>query len=519
MPATDYAEAPSQPPSGNESIDQAHPSSNSASHGFHPELVFAIVRAVGTPDDVVLRRLTTELQSYGYGVEHIGLSGLLQDLAADDGAQVPQDEAERVKFLIQRGDSLCQGLDLPEVVALLALQEVRAHRVAQHRKNAQAGDDIALSRRPVTRQAYILDSLKRVAEVTVLREIYGDRLVLLGLRANQTTRKDSVREKVRAARSEIKDKELDMLAEELFDLDEREPGRFGQDVQRTLPLADVFINVDDNPEDAVERLLRLMFGDPKYCPPTAPEYGMAVASLAETRSPELGRKVGAALVTENYEVIAQGANVNNVQPGSPGLDEGVRDIRALVLDTLRQLAPNLNEVTRQALEADGESLARDLLAGSLKDGQIVNLTEFQRPVHAEMSTLMSALRSRSDISNAVMYVTAEPCHNCSKHLLDLGLSTQYLTPYPKGRAAVMFGADIVAEHFQPFNGIAPRRYRALFEVTADRKTTAGVRKPFNQKERKEATPSLDPFVAAGLIEREDAALDVLAVRRAVQEGS
>lgn len=483
-----------------------------------PELVFAIVRAVGTPDDAVVRRLTSELHTYGYAVEQVGLSGLLEDLAAEEGeTAVPEDEAERIKFLIQRGDAFCEGLGLPEAVALLALQEVRAHRLAHHRKSDFDGEDIALSRRPVPRQAYMFDSLKRVAEVTVLREIYGDRLVLLGLRASQETRRDTIQEKVRAARSDINARDLDALVDELFNLDEREPGKFGQDVQRTLPLADVFINIDDKPEEAVERLLRLMFGDPKYSAPTSAEYGMAVATLAETRSPELGRKVGAALVTQDYEVISQGANVNRGQQGSPGLDEGVRDIRALVLATLRQLAPNLNDETVASLESDGESLARSLLDGPLKEGGIVDLTEFQRPVHAEMSTLMSALRSRAEIKDAIMYVTAEPCHNCSKHLLDLGLSTRYLTPYPKGRAALMFGAEVVARYFQPFDGVAPRRYRSLFEVTSDRKTAAGVRKPFNERERKGATPRLDPFAAAGLIERENAALVVLASRRSAQK--
>ena len=470
-----------------------------------PELVFAVVSPVGTPDESVLESLENGLQGYGYELDHIKLSGLLQDDAITAGRAVPSDEAERVMFLIREGDEACARKGAAEEVALLAIRAIRDRRLDHHRGEGRDGEDEVLAERPVPRRAYLLDSLKRVAEVSVLREIYGDRLVLLGLRASLAARRDRLRTRLEASRSSAGAAALDVLVNELIDLDRKEPGDYGQDVQRTFPLADVFTDVEDNPTGEVGRLLKLLFGDPNYPPPTSAEYGMSVAALSSTRSPELGRKVGAALVKDDYTVVGQGANIDRRWPGSPALDHGQRDIRGLVLETLKQLSGHLDEPTRAALERDGESLARDLLDGALKAGGIVDLTEFQRPVHAEMTALLAALQNGASVTGATVYVTAEPCHNCTKHILALMLPVRYLSPYPKGRAAAMFGTK-VEETFLPFDGIAPRRYQALFDVEEDRKTSMGVRLPWGPAERKVAEPRLNAFVEAGLSERENAAL-------------
>lgn len=281
--------------------------------------------------------------------------------------------------------------------------------------------------------------------------------------------------------------------DDLIGLDTREPGEHGQDVQRTTPLADVFINSENDPGKEVRQLLQLLIGDPNYPPPTHAEYGMSPAALSSTRSPELGRKVGAALVKEDFTVAGQGANIEPRASGSPTLDQGQRDIRGLVLETLRQLDGHLDERTRARLAEDSGALARELLQGPLTAGGIADLTEFQRPVHAEMKALLSALENGAKVDGSTVYVTSEPCHDCSEHILEMRLPVGYLMPYPKGRAKAMFGAA-VEEGFLPSEGVAPRRYHALFDVEEDRKTPAGLRRPWLSEQRRAAAPRLDPFV-------------------------
>ena len=57
----------------------------------------------------------------------------------------------------------------------------------------------------------------------------------------------------------------------------------------------------------------------------------------------------------------------------------------------------------------------------------------------------------------------------------------------------MYGRDVAAM-FQPFSGIAPRRYHQLFTTTEDRKSPEGVRKPWTDMDKKAAEPNVEPLL-------------------------
>lgn len=273
----------------------------------------------------------------------------------------------------------------------------------------------------------------------------------------------------------------------------------------------------------MQRVLNRLFGSPEYDLPTLAEYGMHLAHVSRTRSPELGLKVGAAVVTDEYAVLSLGANSHPVPSGTPAYDASMLDIHELVLDTLNRLSREaLSDVAMTRLEEDGRRYVAELLGGVLRRARVRDLTEFQPTVHAEMNALLDALRRGVSLERATMYVTAYPCHNCAKHLLAIGLPVRYIEPYPKSRAQAMFG-DTVTASFLPFTGIAPRRYEALFVDDADRKNPDGTRKPWGSDEKHTAQPRVDAKIdQRGIADREDAAItpseDVVAIVEARDAG-
>jgi hypothetical protein len=70
-----------------------------------------------------------------------------------------------------------------------------------------------------------------------------------------------------------------------------------------------------------------------------------------------------------------------------------------------------------------------------------------------------------------MYVTTFPCHNCAKHIIASGIRrVVYIEPYVKSRADLLYGyalteskEDDTRVQFQHFTGIAPSKFRDIFE--------------------------------------------------------
>jgi deoxycytidylate deaminase len=101
----------------------------------------------------------------------------------------------------------------------------------------------------------------------------------------------------------------------------------------------------------------------------------------------------------------------------------------------------------------------------------MELTEYGRVVHAEMSAICDAARLGRPLKNMILFCTTFPCHNCTKHLLAAGIAeVVYMEPYPKSKAKELHENEIELEKrakdhvaFLPFIGIAPTRYRDIFQ--------------------------------------------------------
>jgi deoxycytidylate deaminase len=472
-----------------------------------PELFFAIVSPIGTPSEKFISALNSALVTFGYKPKVIKLSEKLEELARASEFEIPLRHTDRKAALMSFGDDLCLRSDLHSAIAVLGVLDVLKYRKAVHEAN---GVDEELDTAPVPRTAYILDSLKRPAEVKLLKYIYGDRLIVFGLQSDRDIRRESLVTSLRTYRG-ANDAELQDEARRLIDRDFQEfsDKSHGQDVLRTFPMADVFVDVDAGIDYQVRKVLKLLFDDPDYEEPTVAEMGMRLAKIAATRSPELGRKVGAVLMRDDGSVAGMGANVHPTRAGSPELDASAINIRDLVLDTLDRLgSDHLNDAALTRLGADRIEFANALIDSNLKDSEIANLTEFMPPVHAEMNALLEAIRNQASVLGTTVYVTAAPCHNCAKHLFGLGLNVQYIEPYPKSRVEDMYGASSAAK-IRPFTGIAPGQFDRLFLGVGKRKNRDGLRIVWSDSDRAAAHPKVRPDVEAAISQREAAAVQLL----------
>ncbi|WP_084188111.1 deaminase [Mycobacterium paraffinicum] len=454
-------------------------------------LVFGIVRPVGVDRDQFVSVLTQQLIEFGYTVQRVHLSSLFTETYMSDPPPLEHlSEADRINALIDAGDKLCEVSGTAAAVALCGVLDIH-----QHRKSIDP---------TLERVAYIVDSIKRVEEYYQLQNIYGDRYIQFGLQSSDENRRNFLKSKLQAVTFAKSEGQIDSEISLLMDRDLRESGSFGQNTMRAFPVSDVFVDMDADIDGQVARVVNLLFDSPQYEVPTTEEYGMQLAYISSTRSPELGLKVGAAILSQDQRVIAMGVNAHpEDKEQSPTFDVSASDIGKLVLDTVQSLASDyFTDAAKTALQDDADRFTRELLEGALKSARIRDLTEFQPTVHAEMSALLDALRTQSSLEGATMYVTAYPCHGCAKHLVDLNLPVVYLEPYPKSRAAAMYGST-VSRIFRAFTGVAPVRYQKMFAVADDRKLPDGTRRTWTHADRLQAQPKVDADVTISLIsERE-----------------
>jgi len=167
-------------------------------------------------------------------------------------------------------------------------------------------------------------------------------------------------------------------------------------------------------------------------------------------------------------------------------------------DSLQELAEiEPGSDTAGWLEAMNQ-LLREEMPDMLRAGGLKDLTEFGRAVHAEMNAILDAARRGVPVQGATLYSTTFPCHNCARHIIGAGISrVVFIEPYAKSRAAELHSDAIAIEPtqqveakvvFAPFVGVAPRRYRELFDAAARehlgypaRKGADGRKVPFDKR--------------------------------------
>jgi deoxycytidylate deaminase len=465
-----------------------------------PELVFATAGPIGVDMDLISSTLTDCLKQVGYASELIKISAEMMRVPA----KAPS-TSNAFNYKIDYANALRERFDRPELLASVGIEAIRS------RRRAKTGDH----KKPAPRVAYIVSQLKRPEEVELLRKVYGRQFVLVSAYASEVDRCHRLTHKLRTQEpTDISEAQLHFEAYSLMDRDASEEHKYGQRLRDTFHLGDVFTDGLDlkKMQTTLARFVQAFFGRNDISP-TKDEYGMYAARSAALRSADLSRQIGAAICSTDGDIIVQGCNeVPRAHGGSywdqeepdyrdikKGFDPNEERRREILRDVLERLRKG-GFLSRKAIALGNDAAIAAALTskmgdpGVLVDARLMDLTEYGRVVHA--AAICDAARLGRSVKDAVLYCTAFPCHNCTKHILATGIRrVVYLEPYPKSQAKMLHGDEIEIESdaqpskvaFLPFLGISHYRYRDIFSK-GRRKNAAGIAERWH---RGQPRPMLD----------------------------
>ncbi|MBX9826696.1 MAG: deoxycytidylate deaminase [Xanthobacteraceae bacterium] len=375
------------------------------------EFVFAVVGHVGSGTTKVATSLRDLLltgpAAETFDTEIIKARELIEAWAQENGHPPPAQEPGSLKTTVDYqnlGDAMRKEGDHASV-ARRAIQRIR-----QLRAKKQGVED--LGDQPIvpdgTRRAYIIDSIRHPAEVELLRRLYRDAFVLIGVVCDAKVRLERLHsEKYKAAGKDD--------IEKFMDRDSLASETYGQRVSDAFHMADYFVDntapqylEDGSPNikdwdinDNLSRLMKIITHS-ELVRPSMAETAMHEAYGASLRSACLSRQVGAALIGADGNVIGTGANeVPKAGGGVYGEALGRREedyrcaFRASgkycsntveqnkIIDELFESVPelkNLDAITKNSRKLE------------MRQSRVGDLIEFSRAVHAEMDALFSAAR-------------------------------------------------------------------------------------------------------------------------------
>jgi hypothetical protein len=144
------------------------------------------------------------------------------------------------------------------------------------------------------RRAYIIDSIKDVEELGLLRQVYGETLCLFGVFAPDAIRKQ------RLVNNGVEAGDI----QKILDRDQGEVMTFGQMTRKTFIEADFFICNDQKTDELQRQILRYLeiIFDTSIHTPTKAETAMYEANSKASNSACMSRRVGAAILSAGGEL-------------------------------------------------------------------------------------------------------------------------------------------------------------------------------------------------------------------------
>lgn len=448
------------------------------------ELVIALVGPVGsgvsTSAAFIVKILT---HHFGYDVAPvIKLSSFIRNEAHRvSSGEVPAPLSQYITHMQNAGNKLREKFG-SNYLAEKAVESIAKYRQG---KNGYAANGTMLP----GRRAYIIDSIKNLEELELLRQIYRETLCVIGVFAPDEMRKQRL----------LNDGALDSEVRTVISRDAGEIATFGQNTRKIFTQADFFICNDKKPDELERRLHRYMeiVFDTNIHTPTRHESAMYEATAAMAGSACMSRQVGAAIISSSGELISVGWNdVPKFKGGIYTEDdqfrwdpekESIQDGDHRCFKWGRKICHNdmrrsgISESIAKVIASSGllredatQAQVRELLRGN----EVDDLTEFSRAIHAEMEAILAVAREgRHSLVGATLFTTTYPCHNCARHIVAAGISSVvYIEPYRKSLAIALHN-DAISEDpedkkrvvFRQYDGIAPQHYLTLFKKKSDRK--------------------------------------------------
>ncbi|WP_143515559.1 anti-phage dCTP deaminase [Pseudooceanicola marinus] len=479
------------------------------------ELVFAMVGPVGSGCTTVAEHIKSELQSrYDYSVpEIITVSGIIRESSRLVGVEIPErsDFQAYLKKSQEAGNAIRERFG-EEYLIKRVIEKI--HKLRDENGGFHEGNVVP------KRIAYVIDSIKNIEELKLLRSIYRDTLVVVGVFAPESQRSERL--------------DVPLLDSEaigvLFEKDMGEKQQFGQATRKVFTKSDLFISNDSDLSSLkrkVRRLTELCF-DIGINTPLKSEAAMYKANAIAGNSACLSRQVGAAIVSASGEFI--GVGWNDVPRFGGGLyDEDQRqehgvDNRCYAWggckchneSTRNDIVDKIAGIIASSNYVKSRTKLEDIRA-SLLGSPVDALIEFSRSIHAEMEAILSVAREgKHSLVGATLYTNTYPCHNCARHIVAAGIKeVVFIEPYLKSMA-ISLHSDAISEDpanidgkvlFRQFDGVSPRNYLKFFRSERERK---GERGRYLAGDTKNALPRLvipldaatryEEFVIASLVE-------------------
>ena len=462
------------------------------------ELIFGLVAPLGVELLPVTQAIESVLENCAYKPVRISLSEFLREDTNLFEGGTPTDLAEYVEKHQKAGNEFRKQMGRNDAMALGALRRIHARRKLL-KETGEATERIA----------FIVRQFKTPAEIQLIRKVYGDRFILVGVHANFIQRIEWLSADIEKSRGRDGKNWTASAgdATPLIQNDEAEETDHGQNARDTFPLADVFTKWAGTKAESIlprEKRFETQFEQFVYallgCPesvPTTEETLMREARTAALCSADWSRQVGAVIATRRGSVIAVGRNDEPKVGGGVVSKRDQENLAAKLKEqTVREVLLCIEDWIRPEIFEKGlTKLTQEATQEKLKSTRLMGLGEFGRPVHAEMAAITDAAARGVAVSGNIMFCTTFPCQNCAKHVMAAGITALvYLDPYPKSLVLEMYGKETVQPPMEPlaseefgrnleahagkqlllltYMGVAPHRYDQLFAMST-RKDSSG----------------------------------------------
>lgn len=470
------------------------------------EVFAALIAPIGIDMDEVTRVLSEKAKQVSYTPNLVKLTNFLK--AFNRVPETFDDEVSRYNAYIKAGDKLCEDANRGDILALLGVTRLLA------RDQAQRESEALQPRLTVFRQ------IKRLEEYRTLDRIYGRNIIFLGCYAPKQARVDYLVDRMRVSDRKSTQTKLESKALEIISTDEDETDEaYGQKIIDCYPKSDFVLDCTSlkTLESSCDRFFRIYFGDP-FVSPSKDEYCSYIANAAAYRSLDLSRQVGAAIFSDEGEVVSMGCNEVPSPSGGTYWEHHENDARDYVLgydsnhrvkedmarDALAQLKdsgwlkPSLAErdlqsLCDEALQDEDRELGKK--RGPWNKSMLTDIIEFGRMVHAEMNAITDAARFNRSTSGTTLYCTTMPCHMCTKLVIASGIKrVVYVQPYVKSLSGELYKDSVVFEganqddrvNFCSLKGVTPLGFKRAFARSTKRKNSDGTALKWNKLE---ATPT------------------------------
>lgn len=446
--------------------------------------------------DAICSAVSDALRSVEYESATIKLTDEIKDLSSSYKKPTRKGFHHLMKFKMDHASDLCRSREDSAFMMRIAIAAIRRERdafiadgkglwVEDAPANSQndfigpvqpvAYEAVGATDRVAQKVAYIVRQIKRPDEVDMMRRVYGRQFILVSAYGSEGDRKAILEEKIRRTMPlNTSGNTVSFSAQELMDRDADEgEDSHGQHLRDAFHLADVFVDgISKAPmASTLGRFFNALFGLNSITPNKF-EYGMYCAKSASLRSADLSRQVGAAIFSEDGELIVQGCNevpkafggtywdceAPDYRDISRGSDPNEDEKREVVRDVLERLDTaemiklptkskrDLNDLIDHLTSSKKDH--RDKSLGALRGSKILDLTEYGRVVHAEMCALCDAARLGRSVKRSILFCTTFPCHNCAKHILAAGVQTVVL--WSRIRKAKLSSSTITRSSWIPY---------------------------------------------------------------------